>query len=166
MHISCSADLLVANIQKTTYNTKEKSKKNKLRYSGWNDGPYNTAKGEQALWCAVITQAMIDATSNQRKPEAIHQKMDATRWLTGNSPDFIEVCERAGLPPDYVRKRAKKALTNPGAWRTDAGQSARYTERKELRAYKKKIRNMVAPPTPLAPMLLQGPWESEVCHAE
>ena len=165
MHTTCSASPIVGNIQKTTHNNKEKSKKSKLNYSGWNDGPYNTAKGEQALWCAVITQAMIDATSNLRKPETIHQKRDAMRWLIGNSPDFIEVCERAGLHPDYVRKRAKKALANPGSWRTDAGQSARYTERKELRAYKKKIRNMVAPPPALAPMVLQGPWESELCDA-
>ncbi len=165
MHMLHSAAYNIGNIQNND-KTKEQSKKTKLRYCGWKDGPFNTARGEQALWCAVITQAMVDATSNLCKPETIHQKRDAIRWLISNSDDFVEVCERAGLDPNYVRKRAKKALTNPGAWRTDAGYSTRYAERKELRAYKKKVRGMVAQPPIPAPIILQGPWESEARHAE
>jgi len=100
----------------------------------WADAPYNAAASEEALWRAVITQAMVDAiTTNLSKLEFIIDKMEALTWLTSDSEDFLDVCERAGMDYNDVRVRAKKALTNPSAWRAAAGESERYEERKAFR---------------------------------
>lgn len=136
---------------------KDKSRKSAANTSGWQDGPYDSTKGEEALWKAVIAQAMLDALTNNRKPEFIQYKHEAMHWLTGGSKDFFEVCERAGLDPDYVRIRAKKAFANPSAWRTEAGQSARYEERKAMRE-RKKLEKAKATP---ARQIIKGPWKEE-----
>lgn len=40
----------------------------------WLEEVYNTARGETALWVAVITQAMMDALSRCKKSESRYQK--------------------------------------------------------------------------------------------
>lgn len=90
------------------------------------------------MWVAVITQAMMDALSRCKKAESIYQKHQAINWLTGNSMDFIDVCIAAAMNPDYVRRKAKQALTAPVAWRAEAGKGKRYLERKK---YRSKIKN-------------------------
>lgn len=80
-------------------------------------GPFNPVKGEMALWTAVITQALMDAGSGSRKPEAQHEKAKAIRWLLGNSEDFVAVCQNAGLDPQYVREKARKAIERGCIWR-------------------------------------------------
>lgn len=82
-----------------------------------NEG-YNPVKGEMALWSAVITQALMDAGSESRKPEAQHEKAKAIRWLLGNSEDFITVCLNAGLDPHYIRSKAKEAIERGCVWRS------------------------------------------------
>ncbi|MGB1540003.1 MAG: hypothetical protein ACPG80_03500 [Rickettsiales bacterium] len=81
------------------------------------NGPFNPVKGEMALWKAVITQALMDAGSESKKPEAQHEKARAIRWLLGYSEDFITVCLNAGLDPDYVYQNAKAAIKRGCAWR-------------------------------------------------
>jgi hypothetical protein len=118
--------------------------------------PYNTVRGETAVWVAVITQAMMDAMSNARSSEALYHKHEATAWLTGNSKDFITVCHLAGMDPGYVRRKAKRALVAPIAWRAKAGSGKRYQERKSYRE-----RTKPAPPTPITsitPTVITGPW--------
>lgn len=85
--------------------------------SAFHNEPFNPVKGEMALWTAVITQALMDAGSESRKPEAQHEKARAIRWLLGNSEDFITVCQNAGLSPQYVRSKAKSAIERGCAWR-------------------------------------------------
>ena len=114
-----------------------KRRRHKHDYQYWLAEPYNTARGEMALWVAVITQAMMDALSNSRNPETIACKQAAIAWLTGNSKDFCTVCHFAGMDPDYVRKKAKKSITSPIPWRAEAGKGSRYAERK---AYRQKIK--------------------------
>lgn len=140
----------------------EKSKKRAPHYSGWQDGPYNTTKGEEALWKAVIAQAMVDALSSNRKQEFIQYKNEAIRWLTTNSKDFLDVCERAGLDANYVRIRAKRAFANPSEWRTEAGQSTRYLERKAMRERKKWEK---ATPQAADHLIIKGPWKTEDTNA-
>lgn len=74
-------------------------------------------KGEMALWRAVITQALMDAGSNSRKPEARQEKARAIHWLLGNSEDFAAVCLNAGYEPRYVREQAYKAVERGCIWR-------------------------------------------------
>jgi hypothetical protein len=75
--------------------------------------------GYRALWRAVITQALMDAGSNSNKLEFRKEKARAIAWLNGDSDDFIEVCEMAGLEPSYVKKRAKEAMKNGCKWRQE-----------------------------------------------
>lgn len=78
---------------------------------------YDPTKAERALWAAVITQALMDAGSESRKPEARHEKAKAIRWLLGNSEDFVTVCQNADLDPQYVREKAKMAIERGCVWR-------------------------------------------------
>jgi hypothetical protein len=113
-------------------------------------------RGEKAVWVAVITQAMQDALSRSQKSEAKLHKHEAMQWLTGNSKDFIDVCLLAGLDPDYVRRKAKKALISPTRWRAEAGTSKRYAERKAYRARMKDGHAQQHQHSP--PAIIQGPW--------
>ncbi|MCH2546844.1 MAG: hypothetical protein MK052_04445 [Alphaproteobacteria bacterium] len=78
---------------------------------------FNPVKGETALWTAVITQALMDAGSESRKPEAQHEKAKAIRWLLGNSEDFITVCQNAGRDPQVIRHKAMAAIERGCVWR-------------------------------------------------
>lgn len=106
----------------------------------WLQESNRMAHGEVALWVAVITQALMDALSRCKKPESQYQKHEAIRWLTGNSRDFIDVCLSAGMDPNYVRKKAKKAIYSPKSWRAEPGKGKRYLERKRYRE-KQKLKN-------------------------
>lgn len=99
----------------------------------WLEKAMGCARGETALWVAVITQALQDVLSNCKKSESIYQKHEAINWLTSNSKDFNDVCLCAGLNPDYVRRKAKKIIANPKSWRAEAGKGKRYDERKKYR---------------------------------
>lgn len=83
------------------------------------------ADHEASLWRAVITQALMDAASRSRKPEAIRQRHEALEWLLGITRDFEIVCDNAGLDPDYVRTEARAALRRGFVWRLPAGQGWR-----------------------------------------
>lgn len=80
-------------------------------------------RGEQALWRAVIVQALMDSASNSHKAEAKFFKTQAMQWLCGSHPDFATVCDYAGMEPAYVRRMAKRALLNGCKWRLEAGVS-------------------------------------------
>ena len=88
-------------------------------------GPTSFADHESSLWRAVIPQALMDAATASRKPEARRIKADAVRWLLTPSEDFDTVCDHAGLDPDYVRSRAIAALERQYVWRLPAGQGWR-----------------------------------------
>jgi len=143
----------------------KRRKKNKPTGIHWFDDPHSTVKGETALWIAVITQAMMDALSRSGNPEMRYHKDEAIRWLTGNSKDFIEVCFYAGLDPDYVRRKAKKSLLSPVAWRAAPGKGKRYMERRRKR---ERLSAHSAYPKQEAPIedssskecqVIAGPWQ-------
>ncbi|MGE0754999.1 MAG: hypothetical protein AB7L92_07540 [Alphaproteobacteria bacterium] len=115
----------------------KKKKRHKHDYQYWLAEPYNAARGETSLWIAVITQAVMDALSKSRNPEIQFHKREAIYWLTENNKDFIIVCLNAGLDPDYVRQKAKRAIYSPSPWRAEPGKGKRYQERK---AYRERIR--------------------------
>ena len=99
----------------------------------WLEESYNHAQGEMSLWIGVVTQAMIDALGKSRDPEVLYHKHEAIHWLSEGSKDFIMVCQCAGFDPDYVRRKAKRALACPMPWRAPAGKGERYLERKVYR---------------------------------
>lgn len=66
---------------------------------------------ERAMWRAVISQAVIDAswtrTGKHENPDDSRLNRDQARaWLLGNSRDFRHVCYLADLDPDAVRDSA------------------------------------------------------------
>lgn len=104
------------------------------------ESPFNPTRGEEALWSAVITQALMDAGSKSRKPEAVQEKAKAIRWLLGDSEDFHTVCQNAGLDPAYVREKAKAAIARGCVWRKGL-------EKKEMPEFRHNASRFVAPVT-------------------
>lgn len=72
---------------------------------------------ERAIWKAVITQALMDASSRSAKAEAQQEKQRARQWLLHDRKDFPIVCHYAGLDPHYVREQAMQALQRDCQWR-------------------------------------------------
>lgn len=90
--------------------------------------------GEQALWKAVITQALMDAGSESKKPEMKYERAQAISWLSGLSPDFYAVCSLAGMDPDYVRQKAQEAIKRGCMWKKPSSNYKRHKLRaKQLR---------------------------------
>lgn len=83
------------------------------------------ARGEQALWTAVITQALMDAASRSAKQEARKDKTRARDWLASPTDDFNDVCDLAGLDPSYVYTRAERAIAGGCQWRLPPGEGWR-----------------------------------------
>jgi hypothetical protein len=75
----------------------------------------------KSLWSAVITQALMDASSNSKKMFAKKQKVEALRWLLDekNNEDFKRVCCLADLDYQESLAKVKKALVNGCKWRND-----------------------------------------------
>jgi hypothetical protein len=66
-------------------------------------------QGDQRMWCAVILQALDDATSDlkQTKP---NDRQDARDWFLKGGKDFRDVCSLAGLDHERVRVEAKRKI--------------------------------------------------------
>ena len=144
---------------------KKNIKRKKYKPTGlpWFDDGFCVVRGEKALWVAVITQAMMDALSKSKSPETQYHKDEAIRWLTDNGKDFHHVCMLAGFDPSYIRKKAKKAIVSPSAWRAAPGKGKRYHERKSKREAAKqqvtKEPQPVSKPQPSHCNVIQGPWQ-------
>jgi hypothetical protein len=93
--------------------------------------PYNHSAEEQAVWRAVIVQALMDASSNSAKKENIQAKEEALIWLRGKSRDFLTVCHYAGFEPEFVREMAKEALLRECVWRAAPGSSEKAMKNRE-----------------------------------
>jgi hypothetical protein len=140
---------------------RKKLRKKEHSLCHWFDGPYDTARGEAALWTAVITQALMDGMSKSNNPEQRYHKQVAIQWLTGGSKDFHMVCLMAGLDPGYVRSKSKKALFSVSPWRAPPGKGARYLERKAYRERHNKSEKQAVQeqPEPARAAILTGPWQ-------
>lgn len=57
---------------------------------------------EKNLWCAVINQALLDATSRTGSAD----RLRAIDWLTKPNRDFVLTCNLAGYEHDFIRKKA------------------------------------------------------------
>lgn len=79
------------------------------------------AYGEQALWRAVITQALMDAGSTSHKREARLYRYQAIAWLSRKNKGLQVVCALAGYDLEYVMERAKEAISNRCKWRSEEG---------------------------------------------
>ena len=60
---------------------------------------------ERRLWQSVIFQAAVDATNPDPKSEdLLRHKREAASWFRGRGRDFCEVCNRAGMDPDFLHE--------------------------------------------------------------
>lgn len=98
--------------------------------------PFNPVRGEESLWLAVITQALMDAASKSQKPELLYHRNEARHWLLNGSSDFCTVCQLAGIDPDYTRRMAKRALARDCKWRNAPGEGRKRTTKKERTQHK------------------------------
>jgi hypothetical protein len=62
----------------------------------------------RALWAAVVTQAVLDATGRSSYNRAEYRRdgdprLEAREWIEQGGPDFQAVCHAAGVCPDAVR---------------------------------------------------------------
>ncbi|SFH83473.1 hypothetical protein [Bradyrhizobium sp. cf659] len=95
---------------------------------------------EKQLWCAVIQQAVIDATeplSTKFKWRRIEQ-LNARDWLTKPNKDFTVVCNLAGLEPMRLRSYAAdlvaKAAQHDQPLTTDAPRRRRTSRNTECQS--------------------------------
>ncbi len=86
---------------------------------------YNPTAAEQALWRAVVVQALMDASSMSKKAEMQQYRREAQVWLRGNSENFLTVCHYAGFDPECTREMIKQALSRGCYWRAAPGAGAR-----------------------------------------
>ncbi len=82
----------------------------------------------RTLWLAIVERVMSDAkwnpehsAANSRcnglpRAQMINVRGDALRWLRGNTADFREVCENAGLDPAVVKRTAIDQLGDDLIW--------------------------------------------------
>jgi hypothetical protein len=65
-------------------------------------------QGDQRMWCAVILQALNDATSDLKiKPR---DRQNARDWFLKGGKDFRDVCSLAGMDHECVRIEAKRKI--------------------------------------------------------
>lgn len=57
---------------------------------------------EKNLWCAVINQALLDATAQTGSAD----RARAIDWLTKPNRDFVLTCNLAGYEHDFIRQKA------------------------------------------------------------
>ncbi|MDP4708697.1 MAG: hypothetical protein NWS20_01655 [Rickettsiaceae bacterium] len=65
---------------------------------------------EVRLYKAILTQAIIDASNIVEAKDAKKLKLEAKRWIFGNSKYFQEVCYNAKIEPGFVIRIAKEAI--------------------------------------------------------
>lgn len=80
--------------------------------------------GDCALWRAVVRQAIADATSRPRTPEAEHDRAEARAWFSSPGADFRCVCALADVDPDQVRRVALEAIAAADARAVSAASGA------------------------------------------
>ena len=71
----------------------------------------STGDDERQLWCAVLGQALEDATCALGKTRRRNLEIIGARdWLTKPNRDFADVCRLAGYEPDRIRAQATRLI--------------------------------------------------------
>lgn len=67
-------------------------------------------EGEQQLWADVMLLAVKDAVNPGKTVNRRRERDQAREWLLGNSADFQQVCEFAGINPEAMREKLLELL--------------------------------------------------------
>tara|TARA_R100001086_G_scaffold99547_1_gene49729 strand:+ start:86 stop:433 length:348 start_codon:yes stop_codon:yes gene_type:complete len=65
---------------------------------------------DSVLFTAVLTQAIHDSLYKGSFKYYIQYKIEAIKWLTGNSRDFKLICNYADIDPEYAYEKFTKAM--------------------------------------------------------
>ena len=65
---------------------------------------------EHRLWCAVIAQAITDASYQGIRKAYVECKYKAITWLSKNGTDFRIIFNLADIDPDYAYPKIQIAL--------------------------------------------------------
>lgn len=112
--------------------------------NGYNSDGEDSAPGERALWRAVITQTLMDASSNSKKVIDKVERARALAWFSLRNPDFLAVCSLADMEPKYVLQKVKEAISRGCKWRKEPGTAPK----KNTKTKKNKASKLLAE-TPL-----------------
>lgn len=90
------------------------------------NGANPPANAARRMWCAVILQALADATAPPAPAPAKRRRRDEARdWLLVPNAHFAEVCALAEQEPDRVRAEATRLIESsdrePGSVRIKPG---------------------------------------------
>lgn len=67
-------------------------------------------QNRQALWKAVVLQALLDLKSTSKKKMAKCARNQADKWINLYNKNFLRVCGLADLDPDYVISHKRKII--------------------------------------------------------
>ncbi|WP_187970059.1 hypothetical protein [Aquibium microcysteis] len=65
---------------------------------------------ERVLWVNVVLRAILDGTADQTDSRTDRDRREARAWFRLNNPDFVEVCNLAGLDPAATLKKARSVF--------------------------------------------------------
>ena len=72
---------------------------------------------EQALWQAVVDQALQDALQSDDDKSITQLQRDGARvWLSRGRQDFDDVCAMAGYDPEFIRDAYVNGRITPERW--------------------------------------------------
>jgi len=63
---------------------------------------------ETRLFCAILYQAIDDASYKGIDKKYLRYKQEAIEWLTNMSEDFCVICNLANYNPEYVKDQVKR----------------------------------------------------------
>jgi len=72
--------------------------------------PSNKINKEKRLFCAIIIQAIEDASYKGLDKRHLKYKHEAIEWLTTMSEDFCYITEIAGYNPEYIKDKIKNLM--------------------------------------------------------
>lgn len=75
--------------------------------------------GYQALWRAVILQAILDARTISRKRRKRKLKTKAELWIFQDEENFPLVCSLAAYDVDWIRRKLREAFQSNYQWRKE-----------------------------------------------
>jgi hypothetical protein len=65
---------------------------------------------ERVLWVNVVLRAILDGTADQTDSRTDRDRREARAWFRLNNPDFVEVCNLAGLDPAATLEKARSVF--------------------------------------------------------
>lgn len=65
---------------------------------------------ERVLWVNVVLRAILDGTADHTDSRTDRDRREARVWFRLNNPDFVEVCNLAGLDPAATIEKARSVF--------------------------------------------------------